>query len=296
LDAVVGVVSERGVGGASVRLVIARAKVSRPTFYECFAGLEDCLLAILDRTLERIGVLASQAFAGERSWSDGMRSALAEVLAFFDCEPELARVCIVETLAAGPLMREHRERVAGTFRALVVERIGSEVSHASPLAAEGVLASVMGIVHARLIARERTPLIGLLGPLMGVIVGPFMDEAQVVREIERGDELAREIIERISSQPAQRADLSVHVPDVLLSARAHRARLCLLYVAEHPGASNRQVGDGIGVSHSGQVAGLLGRLAGLGMLVKRAGSPGHPNAWSLTPCGDQVALALTEQW
>jgi hypothetical protein len=30
------------------------------------------------------------------------------------------------------------------------------------------------------------------------------------------------------------------------------------------------------------------------LLVKRAGRLGHPNAWSLTPRGEQIAQALAE--
>jgi AcrR family transcriptional regulator len=127
LDAVVGVVAERGLVGATVGLVIARAGVSRRTFYECFDGLGDCLVAVMDRTLEQVGALASQAFEREGSWPDGMRHALAEVLAFFDAEPALARVCLVETLGAVPAVREQRERVVAAFRLLVVARIESEV-------------------------------------------------------------------------------------------------------------------------------------------------------------------------
>jgi AcrR family transcriptional regulator len=266
LDAVVEVVAERGVAGASVGLVCAGAGVSSRTFHDLFAGLEDCLVAVMDRTLERVGVLVSRAFAGEGSWRDGMRAALAAVLEFFDSEPRLAQVCLVQTLAGGLLVLEQRERVVGAFRALVVARIEGEVSSASPLAAEGALASVMGIVHARLIARERAPLIELLGPLMGVIVGPFSDEQTVVEETRRGEELARAMLaERACDSPAsESASGGVSVPVALRNPGAYRARLCLLYVASYPGANNSEVAAGIGVSHRGQVSTLLARLAGLG--------------------------------
>jgi AcrR family transcriptional regulator len=195
LDAVVGVVAEHGVAGASVELVLARAGVSRRAFYGCFEDLDECLVAVLNGALERAAPLVVGAFAGEgSSWWEGMRAALAEMLVFFESEPELARVCMVEAQAAGPVVREHRERIFEAFRALVVERVEGEVSHASPLAAEGLLASVVGIVNARLLARESRPLVELLGPLMGIVVGSFMDEAGVEREIERGDELARELL------------------------------------------------------------------------------------------------------
>jgi len=296
LDAVVEVVCERGVAGASVGLVTARARVSRRTFYECFDGLDQCLVAVLDGALARATPLVVAAFTSESSWQDGMRCALAAMLEFFDEEPALTRVCLVELGTAAPVVRDHRERILAAFRALVVMRIESEVSHASPLAAEGTHASVVGIVNARLVGSERRPLLELLGPLMGIIVAPFVDEAEVAREVERGDQLAREMLARHSSRKSHGA--GVRVPAVLLAAKAHRARQCLLFVAEQGergiSPSNRQVGEGIGVSHREQVSRLLGKLAALGLLVKRAGDPGYPNAWSLSLEGEQVAWALAE--
>jgi AcrR family transcriptional regulator len=300
LEAVVEVVAERGVAGASVGLVSARAKVSRHTFYECFAGLDECLVALLEGALARATPLVMEGFAGEGAWQDGMRAALAAMLEFFDREAVLVRVCLVEMLTAGPVVRGHRERVVAEFRALVIEQISGEVSHPSPLAPEGIHASLIGIVSARLIAPEpRAPLIELLGPLMGIIVGPFMEEAEVTQEVKRGNELAHELQQRRCSRAADDAGVRVRVPDVLLSARAHGARQCLLYVAEQGrrglAPSNQQIADAVGLSHRAQVSRVLARLAALGLLVKRAGAPGYPNEWSLTPEGERVVLALAEE-
>jgi AcrR family transcriptional regulator len=301
LQAAVQVVAERGYAGASVGLVIARARVSRRTFDGCFAGLEECLMAILDRALEDAAPLVVEAFddlAPTYPWQEGMRGALGAILDFFDAEPALARVCLVELGVATPIVRDHRERALAAFARLVLARIESEVSHPSPLAAEGAYASVVGIVSARLTGNDRRPLIELLGPLMGIIVAPFMDEAQVAREVQRGDELARELLARRDQMGDARVSspqVPAEVPAALRNIRAHRARQCLLYVAGHPGASSRQVGEGVGVAHRGQLARMLSRLAALGLLLRHAGGPGRPNAWSLTAEGEQVALALSEQ-
>jgi AcrR family transcriptional regulator len=299
LDAVVEVVDERGAVGASVEMAIARARVSRRTFYERFGGLEECLVALLEGVLERVVALAARSFDSSAPgvrWYDGMRAALAAVLGFFDSEPALARVCLVESLAAGPLVRERRDRIIDAFRELVVARIESEVSHASPLAPEAVMGSVISVVYARLAAREQAPLLDLVGPLMGVIVGPFMDEEGVAGEIEKGDALARELLSGEARARAFAADVAararVAVPDALLAPRAHRARRCMLYVACNPGASSGEVGRGIGVEHRGQVGKLLGRLAALGLLVNSPGGPGRPNAWRTTPVGTRVAREL----
>jgi AcrR family transcriptional regulator len=288
-------------GGASVGLVIARAGVSRRAFYECFASLEDATVAVMDGALEQLSALASQALAAEESWRDGMRSALAAVLAFFDAQPALARVCVVGALGGGPVVLARREYIVSAFRALVVASIETQVTPASPLAAEGVMASVMGIVHTHIVTEQSGPLLELLGPLMGLASALYLEDSEVQREIERGDELARAMLERRASQAAPRADADsrVDVPEVLLSPRAHHARQCLMYVAEQNerglSPSNRQVGEGIGLSHRGQVARLLGKLAALGLLVKRSADPGYPNAWSVTLEGQEVARALAEQ-
>lgn len=298
LDGVVAVVAERGVAGASVEPVLARAGVSRRAFYECYRGLDECLVAVMDRTLEQVSVLAWRAFEQEGDWLDGMRGALAAVLEFFDAEPALARVCLVETLGGGPVVVAQRERVVAAFRALVVARIEGDVAPVAPLAAEGVLASVMGLARARLIAPEPQPLIELLGPLMGMAGAPYLDASAVEDQVRRGDELARKLLARREPRATRRDDAGADVPAMLLSARAHRARLCLLYVTEQGrrgfSPSNREVAEGIGVPHRGQVAKLLDRLAALGLLTKRRGRPGHPNAWAATDTGEKIASLLAD--
>jgi AcrR family transcriptional regulator len=300
LDAVVQVVGERGARNTSVERVVERAGVSRRTFYQQFSSLEECLVAVVEDAGARAVALAARAFEEERHrpWQDGMRAALAAVLGMFDAQPDLARVCMVEAFAAGSLVREHREGISTVFRELVVARIEDQVTHPSSLAPEGTLASVMGIVSTRIVEREQAPLIEMIGPLMGVIVGPFMDGAGVAREIEKGHALTREILAertlRGTAAGLEGGDAAI-VPIGLRDPRAHRARLCLLYVVEHPCSSNSEVGAAVGVTHSGHVARLLGKLASGGLLVKRAGNPGRPNSWSATPIGERVARALRQQ-
>jgi DNA-binding PadR family transcriptional regulator len=82
------------------------------------------------------------------------------------------------------------------------------------------------------------------------------------------------------------------IPTFVCDPAAHRVRLCLLYVAEHPGASNRQIAAGIGITHKGQISTLLSRLASEGLLVKRSTGIGRRNIWRLTQDGDRVAGML----
>jgi AcrR family transcriptional regulator len=53
LDAAVGVFAERGFAAASVEQVIARAELSKGTFYSMFAGKSDLFLAVVEERLDR---------------------------------------------------------------------------------------------------------------------------------------------------------------------------------------------------------------------------------------------------
>jgi AcrR family transcriptional regulator len=295
LDAVVEVVAERGLAGASIAAVLAQAKVSRGAFYELFGNLDEALVSVIDETLELISLLATRELQQKRAWQDGLRAVLAEVLRFLDSRPALARVCIVEVLGAGPVVLARRERNMGTLRALISEHLDPELRASPTLAVEGLMAAVVGIVHARLVTREPEPLIGLLGPLMALIVGAQLGTRAAASEIERGDRLAQAMLAdpgRLSQPPAGKPVLGPGVPALLRDPAAYRVRLCLLYVAEWPGASNRQIAGGIGVSHQGQASALLKRLVSEGLLVKQSMGVGRRNIWRLTADGDTVAGLL----
>jgi AcrR family transcriptional regulator len=73
--------------------ITARARVSRRTFYDLFDNREDCLLAVIDDTVELIAAEFAAAGLGALSWRERVRLGLWRVLCFFDREPVLARVC-----------------------------------------------------------------------------------------------------------------------------------------------------------------------------------------------------------
>jgi len=296
IDAMVFVVRERGYAGASVTSVSARAEVSRRTFYEAFDGLDDCFLAVLDEGYRRVRALMSGAFDREQSWLDGVRGALAALLSFFDSEPVLSHVLLVEAAAAGPWARERREQHIALLTRLIEERWGApEDGHAHSLVNPGVMASLLGVLHSHLVAARPEPLIGLLGPLMGLVTSPYLPQRAVAREIALANAVARELLATPDNSPIQRSEVNgVEIPGLLRNPRAHRARACLLYVAEHPGASNREVATAIGISRHTHISTLLARLAAIGLLHKQPGPPGHPNSWMLTQSGVKAARALKD--
>lgn len=293
LEATVRLVCERGYANTSVSAIVAEARVSPRAFYELFASREECFLAVLDEGREQASRVIAQAFEAERCWLGAMRRALGGLLMLFSVEPLAARVWLVESLAAGTWALERRERNIQAVTSLVLEHWppppGTTVH---PLLADGVMASLHGLLQAHMLSKPEQPPISLLGECMGLVTAPYLDSDAVAREIERGEQIARRLQAEQLRERAEHDGGDDVVPVVLRDPRAHRARRCLMYLGECPGASNRQVARGVGIGRDAHISTLLARLHEQGLLVKRASRPGGANAWWLSAQGVQVMKVL----
>lgn len=291
LDAMSQVVAERGLRGASVKLVTGRAGISSSSFRAVFASLDDCFLAVLKQVMTRSTALTVEAFEREPVWQDGVLAGLEALLVFLDTEPASAKICLLESLAGPPAALQLRASLLEPFGPLI-DRGRDAVSadrQPSAMAAGSTIASVAGVLHAQLVAGSAPPFISLLGELAGMVVTPYLGVVAAGREIERGNLRAGELLQQTPSRPSQEL---VSIPKEVRHARADRLRLCLAYIAENPGVSNQTIASGIELSHLGQTSTALSRLNKVGLLRKQAGGAGLPNAWWLTPQGEQVLRAL----
>jgi AcrR family transcriptional regulator len=121
LDAMAEVVAATGYAAATVADVIARAGVSRRTFYEHFSDKEDCFLAAYDTGVE---VLLETVRAAGADATDPLTRTRARVHAYLETladEPAFARTFLIEVAAAGPRARERRDQVHDRFAAVVRE-------------------------------------------------------------------------------------------------------------------------------------------------------------------------------
>lgn len=288
IAAMVEVVGELGVARCTVAHVVARSGVSRRTFYELFSDREDCFLAAFEVAVERAAARVVPAFEANGGWVDGVRAGLRALLEFLEDEPGLGRLAVVDTLGAGPVALVRRRRVVGVLID-VVDRGRLEPRAAeglTRLTAEGVVGAVLAVLHARLSDPGPAAMVGLLGPLMGMIVLPYRGRALAEREMRRP-------VARRRRTPAPLAD-PLRGLDMRLTYRTVRV---LAAVAGVPGASNREVAQAAGVSDQGQISKLLVRLEHLGLLANAGGghARGEPNAWRLTPRGEEVQRTINHQ-
>ncbi len=288
LAAAVDAVDDVGYAGMTVAQVISRARVSRKTFYDVFADREDCFLAAFEQALEQAGEVVREAYAGADSWREGARAALGRLLAMMDDEPALTKLCLVEALAAGERVLERRAAVLDRLAA-VVEEGRREPGALDPpaVAAEGVVGAVFQVLHSRVLEGSDEPLFELLGPLMSMIVLPFLGTRAAGREVGRTTPRPE-----TTGQRRPRAG-SVDPLGGLKMRLTYRTVRVLMVIAERSGASNREIAEGSGISDQGQISKLLGRLARLELVENRGEGQerGAANAWHLTARGAAVERA-----
>ena len=288
LAGAVGAIDEHGYAHTTVGEIATRARVSRRTFYELFPDREACLAALFEDVVGMIeGELAAPGLGG-LPWRERIRGGLWAILSFFDREPALARVCVIQVLRGGPGVLERRDEVLARLAAVLDEGRGESARGAqcTALTAEGLVGAAFGIVYARLLRGERTPLTGLFGELMGMIVLPYLGSAAARREQARA---VPGLVAGLEEAPVEFPG----EPDPLAGTRmrlTYRTARVLACIAGEPGASNRVVGEQAGVSDPGQISKLLRRLERLGLVVNTGGGhlSGEPNAWRLTPRGHDV--------
>ena len=292
LSAAVVAVNEEGYAHVTVAHITERARVSRRTFYDLFENRDACLGALIEDVIATIEGEIARAVLDGLAWRERVRGGLLAVLSFFDREPALAQLCVVQSLRGGPDVLKRREEILARLAGVLDEGRGESTrgGGVTELTAEGLIGASLTIVHARLQRGEDTPpLISLTGALMSMIVLPYLGAAAARRELARpiSAAAARPVDQGESYlPPTPNGDPLAGVPMRL----TYRTALVLGCIAEEPGASNRAIGDHAGVSDQGQISKLLARLERLGLAANTGDGhlKGEPNAWWLTPKGAQV--------
>jgi AcrR family transcriptional regulator len=282
LNAMVELAREQGPERVTVAHVVARAGVSRRTFYELFADREACLIAALDRGVERIAAAVVPAYRCEGDWCERIRAAITAMLDFFDEEPSTAALCVVDALGAGSKALQRRGEVIDKLVSAVDRGRREAAGEAlARITAEGTVGAVLGVLHTRLREEDPKPLQGLRGQLMSMIVlpylGPEVAEAERTRPAPRVRRVAR-----VHGDPLQGLDMRL----------TYRTMRVLGVIAAGSGLSNREVARGAGVADQGQISKLLQRLAGLGLIDNGRLGKGEANVWVLTPRGAELERAI----
>jgi AcrR family transcriptional regulator len=176
LQAVAEAVAERGFAQATVADIIARAGVSRETFYEQFSDKEDCFLAALDAGADGLIALLDLAGGGDVGPRQKLERILDTYFAALAQSPVLAKAYLIDAFGAGPRATERRIALQERFVDLVADTL-SLTGEDDRFACEAFVAALSSMATARVgagradeLPQLREPIIGLIAKLLPEVV------------------------------------------------------------------------------------------------------------------------------
>jgi AcrR family transcriptional regulator len=183
LDAATRVFAKRGYPGTTVDHLVAAARVGYASFYEFFAGKEDCFLQDFDLILEEGRERIEAAIPPDAPQPEKVAVALRTLLDLIAEEPLRARVALVEAQTAGSMALARYE--AGLDRAVPELR---RCRDASPLAAElpptlelATLGGAVWFLQQRIVLGEAGDATALLPELAEIVLEPYVGREETAR-------------------------------------------------------------------------------------------------------------------
>lgn len=176
-------VAERGYRDTTIEGIAKTARVALSTFYDHFASKEECFLAAFDESVEAAGTVLDELLEPERAWPEQIAVFLQALLEMVIAEPARARLCLVESQAAGSAALAHYHAMLESVAPKLQE--GRALNPRAEQLPEGLEVAIAGglawLVHQRLVADQLDGIRSLLSEMVQVTLTPYVGEAEARR-------------------------------------------------------------------------------------------------------------------
>lgn len=188
LDAMASCCAEKRYAEVSVGDVVARAGVSRSTFYNLFDDKEACFLEAYDEILGQFvtDVMSSIRTPG-LSWEDQAENGLRAALSFMRSEPHFARMCIVDVFSAGPSALERylsAIRVMAAFINRNRDRSGSR-SEIPDEIANYLISGAVVVIRSKVVEGDTDSLPSVGPDIIYGVLCPYVGQEEALERAER---------------------------------------------------------------------------------------------------------------
>lgn len=158
--AMIDLVADHGYEAITIRQLSKVACVSTRDVYQCLGGKEQCFLHAYDAIVMRAERRIRSAHSAEREWQSALRQALAAFAIEIAERPKAARLALVESFSAGPVVLERADCVTSRLEALLATVFehaqaldGMEVP---PLIVKAIVAGMLRVARARLLRGDES--------------------------------------------------------------------------------------------------------------------------------------------
>jgi AcrR family transcriptional regulator len=161
--ALVAVVAEKGYEGTRVEDLLELSGVSRSAFYEHFSDKEECLLAAIEAFVgPTVGGIFDEV--GPPPDEARARAAFDAFIQLIVEQAAAARMCLVETYAAGPRAVAEIDRATDRVQAFLSSTLDGlpERQGMPPEIVRAMIGGLRKVIHTRLYRREEDELLELI--------------------------------------------------------------------------------------------------------------------------------------
>lgn len=180
IDAMIDSCAEKTYAATTITDIVARARISRTTFYKQFDDKRACFDAAINHCIEQLQGVAASAHIDEEEPPDAVRKATSAVIEALAERPGLAQLLTGDAIAVEPQVVEcYRKATIPALEALWIRGEGSAEAHSDPRLAFGK-AQVLILNQIAIGKADRLP--ELLPELVYLAVSPFGGHEAALRQ------------------------------------------------------------------------------------------------------------------
>jgi AcrR family transcriptional regulator len=176
-------VAEKGYAAVTLTDIVKHAKVSRRVFYANFESKEQCFLAAFEVVLSHLHELVAEAAAEVDGWPQKAIGATRATLSFLSSEPDLARLCLVESRSAGPAVAARFNEAVGEMTPLLQKGRAErpEAARLPDSTEDSTIGSLVSLAYRKVAAGEAEKLDELLSDCAELVLLPYLGPAEAAR-------------------------------------------------------------------------------------------------------------------
>ena len=192
VDALAKVVACEGYAATSVQAILKEAGVSRATFYQHYESKQHCFQVALEAITDGVARRIDEAYAEGGDWVEKLHRALERFLLMLAREPDLARMCMVESISAGPDALEIYRRTIDRFESFF-EDARNELPDPEQMPAyvpRAMVSGISGMIWREVNAGRAEQLPERLPDLLYYVVAPYRGREAARAAAQVGDQIA----------------------------------------------------------------------------------------------------------